>query len=108
MAKLSDAATRLLTRAADHEQHIAHSRGCSLPRAARDAVFRSLVKNNMLIEINAREDVVGLAWRQDADDGAWIVAKITDEGLRAIGRDPNEGDVVADTAHTVAADDATG
>jgi len=34
------------------------------------------------------------------------VARITDEGLRAIGIDPNEGDMVADTAPTVAPDDA--
>ncbi len=35
-------------------------------------------------------------------DGAWIVARITDEGLRAIGIDPNEGDAVADVASLAA------
>jgi len=36
------------------------------------------------------------------------VARITDEGMRAIGIDPNEGDAVAGTAPTVAPDDAAG
>ena len=40
---------------------------------------------------------VALGWRQD-EDGTWIVARVTDEGLRAIGIDPNEGN----TAPTVA------
>ena len=31
-------------------------------------------------------------------DGTWIVARITDGGLHVIGTDPNEGDVVVDTA----------
>jgi len=70
-------------------------------------VFRSLIKNNLLTEINAPRDYVGLGWRQD-DDGTWIVARITDEGLRTIGIDPNERDAVADTAPTVAPDDAAG
>jgi len=85
-------------------------------RTARNAVFRSLIKNNLLTEINAPRDYVGLGWRQD-DNGAWILARITDEGLRAIGIDPNEGDAVVgapdrsdiedsvpDTAPTVAPD----
>ncbi|MCX8040644.1 MAG: DUF3489 domain-containing protein [Planctomycetota bacterium] len=63
----------------------------TLPAAARNAVFRSLIKTNLLTEINAPREHVGLGWRQD-DDGTWIVARITDEGLRAIGIDPNAGD----------------
>jgi hypothetical protein len=66
----------------------------TLPAAARKAVFRSLIKNNLLTEINAPREHVGLGWRQD-DDGTWIVARITDEGLRAIGIDPNQGDAAA-------------
>ncbi|MBX9749275.1 MAG: DUF3489 domain-containing protein [Roseococcus sp.] len=66
----------------------------TLPTAARNAVFRSLIKNNLLTEINAPREHVGLGWRQD-EDGTWIVARITDDGLRAIGIDPNEGDAVA-------------
>ena len=100
MTKLSDTQRVILSAAAQHEMGLARAPK-TLPAAARNAVFRSLIKNNLLTEINAPRDYIGLGWRQD-DDGTWIVARITDEGLRAIGIDPNEGDVVADTAPTVA------
>ncbi|WP_223880535.1 DUF3489 domain-containing protein [Roseococcus microcysteis] len=119
MSKLSDSQRVILSAAAQHEMGLARAPK-SLPAAARNAVFRSLLKNNLLTEINAPREHVGLGWRQD-DDGTWIVARITDEGLRAIGIDPNEGDAVAgepdcsgiegsvpDTAPTVAADAAPG
>ncbi len=113
MNKLSDTQRVILSAAAQHEMGLARSPK-TLPAAARNAVFRSLIKNNLLTEINAPREHVGLGWRQD-DEGTWIVARITDEGLRAIGIDPNEGDVkagepdcsgiegsVPDTAPTVA------
>ena len=98
MTKLSDTQRVILSAAAQHEMGLARAPK-TLPAAARNAVFRSLIKNNLLTEINAPREHVGLGWRQD-EDGTWIVARITDEGLRAIGIDPNEGDVVADTAPT--------
>lgn len=98
MTKLSDTQRVILSAAAQHEMGLARAPK-TLPAAARNAVFRSLIKNNLLTEINAPREHVGLGWRQD-DDGTWIVARITDEGLRAIGIDPNEGDVVPDTAPT--------
>jgi hypothetical protein len=88
MTKLSDTQQVILSAAAQHEMGLARAPK-TLPAAARNAVFRSLIKNNLLTEINAPRDYVGLGWRQD-DDGTWIVARITDEGLRAIGIDPNE------------------
>ncbi len=113
MTKLSDSQRVILSAAAQHEMGLARAPK-TLPAAARNAVFRSLIKNNLLTEINAPREHVGLGWRQD-DDGTWIVARITDEGLRAIGIDPNEGDAgagepdcsgiegsVPDTARTVA------
>jgi len=106
MTKLSDTQRVILSAAAQHEMGLARAPK-TLPAAARNAVFRSLIKNNLLTEINAPRDYVALGWRQD-DDGAWIVARITDEGLRAIGVDPNEGDVVADTAPTVAPETTAG
>jgi len=106
MIKLSDTQRVILSAAAQHEMGLARAPK-TLPAAARNAVFRSLIKNNLLTEINAPRDYVGLGWRQD-DDGTWIVARITDEGLRTIGIDPNERDAVADTAPTVAPDDAAG
>jgi hypothetical protein len=104
MTKLSDSQRVILSEASQHQMGIARAPK-TLPAAARNAVFRSLIKNNLLIEINAPPEHVGLGWRQD-DDGTWIVARITDEGLRAIGVDPNEGDAVADTAPTGATHDA--
>ena len=93
MPKLSDTQRVILSAAAQHEMGLARAPK-TLPAAARNAVFRSLIKNNLLTEMNAPRDFVGLGWRQD-EDGTWIVARITDEGLRAIGIDPNEGDAVA-------------
>ena len=90
MTKLSDTQRVILSAAARHEMGLARAPK-TLPAAARNAVFRSLIKNNLLTEINAPREHVGLGWRQD-DDGTWIVARITDEGLRAIGIDPNAGD----------------
>jgi len=93
MTKLSETQSMILSAAAQHQMGLAHAPK-TLPAAARNAVFRSLIKNNLLTEINASREQVGLGWRQD-DDGTWIVARITDEGLRAIGIDPNEGGAVA-------------
>jgi hypothetical protein len=90
MTKLSDTQRVILSAAAQQEMGLARAPK-TLPAAARNAVFRSLIKNNLLTEINAPREHVGLGWRQD-EDGTWIVARITDDGLRAIGIDPNEGD----------------
>jgi hypothetical protein len=100
MTKLSDTQRVILSAAAQHSMGLARPPR-TLPAAARQAVFRSLIKNNLLTEINAPGEYVGLGWRQD-EDGSWIVARITDEGLRAIGIDPNEGDAEADTVPTAA------
>jgi hypothetical protein len=104
--KLSDTQRVILSEASQHEMGLARAPK-TLPAAARNAVFRSLIKNNLLTEINAPREHVGLGWRQD-DDGTWIVARITDEGLRAIGVEPEEAPTVADTAPTGATGDAPG
>jgi hypothetical protein len=101
MTKLSDSQRVILSAAAQHEMGLARAPK-TLPAAARNAVFRSLIKNNLLTEINAPREHVGLGWRQD-EDGTWIVARITDEGLRAIGIDPNEGDAREEDEQSVAA-----
>ncbi len=93
MNKLSDTQRVILSAAAQHEMGLARAPK-NLPAAARNAVFRSLIKNNLLTEINTPREHVGLGWRQD-EDRTWIVARITDEGLRAIGIDPNESDAGA-------------
>jgi len=106
MTKLSDTQRVILSAAAQHEMGLARAPK-SLPAAARNVVFRSLIKNSLLTEINAPRDYACLGWRQD-DDGTSTVARITDEGLRAIGVDPNEDDAAAYLAPTVAPDDAAG
>ena len=75
MTKLSDTQRVFLSAAAQREMGLARAPN-TLPAAARNAVFRSLIKNNLLTEINAPPDFIGLGWRQD-DDGTWIVARIS-------------------------------
>ncbi|WP_027286148.1 DUF3489 domain-containing protein [Rubritepida flocculans] len=99
--KLSDTQRVILSAAAQHETGLARAPK-TLPAPARNAVFRSLIKNNLLIEINALREHVGLGWRQD-EDGTWIVARITDDGLRAIGIDPNAGDARAEDEQSLEA-----
>ena len=99
MMSLSDTQRVILSTAAQHEMGLATAPK-TLPAAARNAVFRSLIKNNLLTKFNDSRDFVGLGWRQD-DEGTWIVARITDEGLRAIGIDPSEANAVAEAAPSV-------
>jgi len=87
--KLSPTQSMILLAAAQHEMGLTAPR--TLPAAARNAIVHSLIKNGLLTELNAPREYVGLGWRQD-EDGTWIVAGITEDGLRAVGIDPNEGD----------------
>ena len=98
MTKLSDTQRAILTGAAQHGVGLARAPK-TLPAAARNAVFRSLIKNGLLTEISAPRDFIALGWRQD-DDCTWIAARITEEGLRAVGIAPDEGDVVIDRTPT--------
>jgi hypothetical protein len=92
--KLSDTQGLILSKASQHEQGLATAPK-TLPAAARNAVFRSMLKNGLLAECAAPRECLGLAWREDAD-GAPIALRITDAGLRAIGVDPSEeGDAAA-------------
>jgi hypothetical protein len=97
--KLSDTQSLILSKASQHDWRLAPLP--KIPAAARNAVFRSMLKNGLLAECAAPREHIGLGWRQDAE-GAWIALRITDAGLRAHGVDPNEGATVADTATTVA------
>jgi hypothetical protein len=58
-----------------------------LPAAARNAVLRSLLARNLLAEIPAPRDHLGLGWRQD-QDGTWIALRTTEAGLQAISVEP--------------------
>jgi hypothetical protein len=48
----------------------------NLPAAARQAVIRSMLKNQLLEELPAPAEHRDLGWRQD-DEGAWIALRIT-------------------------------
>jgi hypothetical protein len=60
-------------------------------------VVNSLIKSRLLIEVAAPRDQLAMVWRKDAD-GTPILIQVTDEGLRAIGIDPNEGRAARDPA----------
>ena len=83
MTKLSDTQAIILSQASQHEALLAVAPK-TLPAAARQAVFRSMLKNGLLEELAAPVEYRGLGWRQD-EDGAWVTLRVTDEGLRAIG-----------------------
>jgi hypothetical protein len=84
--KLSDTQSLILSKASQHEQRLAAAPK-SLPAAARNAVFRSMLKHGLLEECAAPREHAGLAWREDAD-GARIALRITEAGLRAIDVEP--------------------
>jgi hypothetical protein len=103
--KLSDTQSLILSKASQHPGRLAVAPK-TLPAAARNAVFRSMLKNGFLEECAAPREYAGLAWREDAS-GAQIALRITDAGLRAIAVEPNEAAApdtatVADTAPKVA------
>ena len=83
MTKLSDTQAIILSHASQHEALLAVAPK-TLPAAARQAVFRSMLKNGLLEELPAPAEYCGLGWRQD-EDGGWIALRITADGLRAIG-----------------------
>jgi hypothetical protein len=89
MMTISNTQRQILAAAAQHDERLAAAPG-GLPAAARNAVFRSMLKHGLLAEITAPAEYAGLAWRQD-DAGAWIALRITNAGLRAIGEDTMEG-----------------
>ena len=94
--KLSDTQRIVLSHGAQHPQLLAIAPK-HLPVAACRAVVNSLIKSRLLIEVAAPRDQLAMVWRKDAD-GTPILTQVTDEGLRAIGIDPNEGRVAPDTA----------
>jgi hypothetical protein len=94
--KLSDTQGLVLSRASEHEALLAAA-PAGLPAAARDAVFRSMLRNGLLAECAAPRGHAGLAWRRDAD-GTGVALRVTDAGLRAIGVDPAGGAAAVHTA----------
>jgi hypothetical protein len=84
---LSDTQSLVLSKASQHPERLAAAPP-GLPAAARDAVFRAMVRNGLLAECAAPEGRADLAWRADAD-GTRIALRATAAGLRAIGIEPD-------------------
>jgi hypothetical protein len=96
---------RVLTLGSEHPEHLAPAPK-HLPAAACRAVVNSLLKSRLLIEVPAPPQprllkYQAMIWRHgdpqtctetDAVTRTPYMLKVTDEGLRAIGIDPNEGD----------------
>ena len=95
---LSPTQTQILALAAQHLHHLASSPP-GLPAGARNAVFRSMLRNGLLTEVAAPPEDVGLAWRRD-EEGTSMVARITDAGLRAICVDPAESQEPAGASYS--------
>lgn len=107
--QLSDTQVRVLTVGSQHPKLLTLAPK-HLPAAACRAVVNSLLKNRLLVEVPAPPpprslDYQALIWRYEARNASRCpvtgeiestripyMLQVTDEGLRAIGLDPNEGD----------------
>ena len=86
--KLSDTQRAILTAAAEHPEHLAYPPE-RLPAGARQKVAQALLKNDLVIGVHRPAYDAIAKWTVDGDE---MLLKITDDGLRAIGIDPNAGD----------------
>jgi hypothetical protein len=90
--KLSDTQRAILAAAAQHPEHLAYP-PARLPAGARPTVAKALLKNDLVIGVHRPAYDAIAKWAVDGDE---MLLKITDEGLRAIGIDPNAGDAGAE------------
>lgn len=86
--KLTDTQRAILEAAAQHREHLAYPPE-RLPAAARQTVAKALLKNDLVIGVHRPAYDAVAKWTVDGDE---MLLKITDDGLRAIGIDPNAGD----------------
>ena len=80
--KLTDTQRSILTAAAEHPEHLAYPPE-RLPAAPRQAVAKALLKGDLVIAVHRPAYDAQAKWTVDGEE---TVLKITDEGLRAIGR----------------------
>lgn len=87
--KLSDTQRDILTAAAQHPDHLVLPPE-RLPAGARQKVARALLKNDLVIAFRGSDydRTPATLWTVEGES---VLLKITDEGLRAIGIDPNAG-----------------
>uniref|UniRef100_UPI0022EAE2C9 hypothetical protein n=1 Tax=Falsiroseomonas oryzae TaxID=2766473 RepID=UPI0022EAE2C9 len=86
--KLSDTQRAILTAAAEHPEHLAYPPE-RLPAGARQKVAQALLKQDLVIGVHRPAYDAIAKWTVEGDE---MLLKITDDGLRAIGIDPNAGD----------------
>ena len=80
--KLTDTQRSILTAAADHPEHLAYPPD-RLPAAPRQAVAKALLKGDLVIAVHRPGYEAQAKWTVDREE---MLLKITDEALRAIGR----------------------
>ncbi len=88
MMKLSDTQRAILTAAAAHPEHLAYPPE-RLPAGARQKVAQALLKQDLVIGVHRPAYDAIAKWTVDGEE---MLLKITEDGLRAIGIDPNAGD----------------
>jgi hypothetical protein len=86
--KLSDTQRAILAAAAEHPEHLAYPPE-RLPAGARQKVAQALPKQELVIGVHRPAYDAIAKWTVDGEE---MLLKITDDGLRAIGIDPNAGD----------------
>jgi hypothetical protein len=97
--KLTDTQRAILEAAAQHPEHLAYPPE-RLPSAPRQAVAKALIKNDLVIGVHRPAYDAIAKWTVDGDE---MLLKITDDGLRAIGIDPNAGDAAEEDEQSAAA-----
>jgi hypothetical protein len=88
MTKLSDTQRAILAAAAEHPEHLAYPPE-RLPAGARQKVAQALLKQELVIGVHRASYDAHAKWTVEGEE---MLLKITDDGLRAIGLDPNAGD----------------
>jgi hypothetical protein len=86
--KLSDTQHAILTAAAQRADHLAYPPE-RLPAGARQKVAQALLKNDLVIALHRPAYDAQAKWTVDGEE---MLLKLTDDGLRAIGIDPNAHD----------------
>ncbi|MDW8399634.1 MAG: DUF3489 domain-containing protein [Acetobacteraceae bacterium] len=94
--KLTDTQRAILAAAAQHPEHLAYPPE-RLPAAARQTVAKALLKADLVIAVHRPAYDAQAIWMVDGDS---VLLKITDEGLRAIGIDPQGAAPATDAAPT--------
>ncbi|WP_245870434.1 DUF3489 domain-containing protein [Teichococcus rhizosphaerae] len=92
--KLTETQMAILAAAGRHPEHLAYPPE-RLPAAARQAVAKALLKNDLVIAVHRPAYDAQALWMVDGDS---VLLKITDEGLRAIGIDPQGAAPAPDAA----------